>query len=158
MATLDPSILKIEGGISDDVNDNGTLTKYGISQRSYPHLDIRNLTFEQALEIYRKDWWEPLRLNLVVNNGVAHQIFLLAINCGQKPAVKMIQKALNKMGGQLVVDGIIGNFTVTSINTCNNGWLSAEIRVQACKYYLDITDRDKTQVKFFRGWIRRALI
>lgn len=33
-------------------------TKYGISAASYPHLDIINLTREQAHEIYRRDYWQ----------------------------------------------------------------------------------------------------
>jgi lysozyme family protein len=32
--------------------DLGGATKYGISQRAYPSLDIKALTFPQALEIY----------------------------------------------------------------------------------------------------------
>lgn len=33
-------------------------TKYGISACSYPHLDIRNLTPEQADEIFFRDYWQ----------------------------------------------------------------------------------------------------
>ena len=40
-----------EGKISKNENDPGGITKYGISKRAYPHLDIENLTPEQAKEI-----------------------------------------------------------------------------------------------------------
>ena len=50
-------VLKWEGGLSEDLNDPGGLTKYGISQRAYPHLDIKNLTVYNAKEIYYKDYW-----------------------------------------------------------------------------------------------------
>ena len=41
-------ILRHEGGYVDDPVDRGGETKYGISKRSYPDLDIANLTLEQA--------------------------------------------------------------------------------------------------------------
>lgn len=39
------------------VGDPGGETKYGISKRSYPHLDIASLTPAQAEAIYRADFW-----------------------------------------------------------------------------------------------------
>ena len=36
----------------DDPDDPGGLTKYGIDQRSHPNVDIRNLTEEEAKDIY----------------------------------------------------------------------------------------------------------
>jgi len=51
-------VLKHEGGFTPGLlNDPGGATNFGISQRAYPSLDIKNLTREQAIEIYRKDYW-----------------------------------------------------------------------------------------------------
>ena len=50
-------ILKYEGGYVNDPNDLGSETNFGISKRSYPNVDIKNLTKEQAIEIYHRDWW-----------------------------------------------------------------------------------------------------
>lgn len=44
-------------GLVDDPNDPGGLTKWGISQRAHPGLDIRALTRDQAVEIYRTEYW-----------------------------------------------------------------------------------------------------
>lgn len=44
----------------DDPRDPGRLTKYGISQRAHPKVDIRNLTLEQAKEIYYSEYWNKL--------------------------------------------------------------------------------------------------
>lgn len=49
-----------EGGYSFNPADPGGETKYGISKRSYPRLDIKNLTVQQAKLIYYKDYWGPL--------------------------------------------------------------------------------------------------
>ena len=59
-----------EGNYTDDPNDHGNWTggrqgigelkgtKYGISAASYPHLDIKNLTMQQADDIYYRDYWQ----------------------------------------------------------------------------------------------------
>ena len=50
-------VFKWEGGYVNDPRDPGGETNMGISKRSYPHLDIANLTREDAVEIYRRDYW-----------------------------------------------------------------------------------------------------
>lgn len=93
-----PITLNIEGGLSTDRSDPGNYrpngefvgTKFGISALAHPTLDIVNLTKEQALEIYRRDYWQgsgadklPWPLNLLhfdayVQNEVAAREFLAA--------------------------------------------------------------------------------
>jgi hypothetical protein len=51
-------IFKWEGEYVNDPKDLGGETKYGISKRWYPHLDIKNLTRDQASKIYYKDYWK----------------------------------------------------------------------------------------------------
>jgi lysozyme family protein len=48
-----------EGGYSSGYGDPGGETKFGISKRAYPNLDIANLTLEQAKAIYFEDFWTP---------------------------------------------------------------------------------------------------
>jgi lysozyme family protein len=38
-----PYILAHEGGYSNNLNDAGGETNFGITKRVYPHLDIKNL-------------------------------------------------------------------------------------------------------------------
>ena len=45
-------ILSVEGGLVDDPTDPGGLTKFGISQRAYPKLNIRDLTADTAKALY----------------------------------------------------------------------------------------------------------
>jgi lysozyme family protein len=55
-------VIESEGGAryTHYAADPGGATKYGISQRAYPALDIAALTEEQAREIYYRDYWTPL--------------------------------------------------------------------------------------------------
>jgi lysozyme family protein len=79
-----------EGGYVNDPADPGGETKFGISKRAYPHIDIKTLTLEQAKTIYRRDYWAPLQLDVrpwgpalclfdcAVNQGVSRARALLA--------------------------------------------------------------------------------
>lgn len=49
--------LKWEDGYSNDPNDPGGETNYGISKRSYPNEDIKNMTPERARKIYYENYW-----------------------------------------------------------------------------------------------------
>ena len=82
-------VLKWEGGYSNDPNDPGGETKYGISKRSYPHEDIKNMTLERAKKIYYENYWLkvgcdklPFPLNIVV--------FDTAVNMGRSRAGKFL--------------------------------------------------------------------
>ncbi len=46
-----------EGGYVNDPHDAGGETNMGISKRSYPDVDIKHLTREDAEEIYYRDFW-----------------------------------------------------------------------------------------------------
>ena len=54
-------LLADEGGYSHRTRDAGGATRFGISHREYPQLDIKDLTREQATEIYWRDWWCKFR-------------------------------------------------------------------------------------------------
>jgi lysozyme family protein len=82
--------LKWEGNYSNDPNDPGGETKYGISKKSYPTLDIKNLTLEKAKEIYYQNYWLkadcdkiPFPFNITV--------FDTAVNCGVERAKRFYQ-------------------------------------------------------------------
>ncbi|KKK79728.1 hypothetical protein LCGC14_2830570, partial [marine sediment metagenome] len=66
MANFEKSAEKLgifEGGYSNDKNDAGGETNHGISKRSYPELDIKNLTKDDAKKIFKRDFWNPLNLD-----------------------------------------------------------------------------------------------
>lgn len=83
-------VVGIEAGYVNDPKDPGRETKFGISKRAYPSLDIAQLTIEQAKEIYQRDYWTkshcegqtwPWALAIfdcAVNQGLQTALHLLA--------------------------------------------------------------------------------
>lgn len=86
-------LLGHEGGYVNNPADPGGETNWGISKRSYPQLDIKKLTRNQAKEIYRRDFWDRINAG-TLHDGVAHQLFDFAVNSGIETSVRYFQRAL----------------------------------------------------------------
>ncbi len=147
------NIITIEGGYSNTANDAGGRTKYGISERSYPDVDIDGLTKEQARDIYRRDYWRncsslPEEIRFLHFEG--------CVNIGVRSASKLLQKAINNTSDDepISVDGIVGNITIAQANEKSRHLRDALI-VERVKYYLNIVKRKRTQGKFLLGWLNR---
>lgn len=82
-----------EGGYSNNPADPGGETNWGISKRSYPNVDIKNLTRDGAKAIYRPDFWNRIHAD-ELNGGVAFQAFDFAVNSGIETAVRKLQTAV----------------------------------------------------------------
>lgn len=75
------AVIGVEGGYVNNPADPGGETKYGITKRSYPNLDIANLTLDDAKAIYLRDYWSPLNLDSAPYS-VALLLFDAAVNQG----------------------------------------------------------------------------
>lgn len=79
-------VLNHEGGYSNDLADPGGETNFGITKKSYPDLDIKNLTKEEAIKIYRQDYWDASGCD-VLPWPMDMIIFDTAVNCGPTRAL-----------------------------------------------------------------------
>lgn len=91
--TIFSRILGHEGGYVNNPNDPGGETNWGISKRSYPDVDIKNLTREAALEIYKKDFWAPFASGIAYKS-IVYQLADFAVNSGSTTAIRYYQRAL----------------------------------------------------------------
>jgi len=142
-------ILIQEGGYVNDPADRGGETKYGISKRSFPQVDIPSLTVEEAKSLYRETYW---RFESVENQMVANKLLSMAIHMGLSQAVRLLQTIL-----RISSDGQFGPRTLTEVNSMYPSLLLTELRIACAVYYAKIVSRDTSQLKFITGWMRRAL-
>jgi lysozyme family protein len=144
-------IMDLEGG-DKVITDSGGLTKYGVSQKAYPDLDIRNLTFADAAKIFKDDYWDlvhgdelPSPLNVYVVDA--------AYNMGPRTAMKILQRAL----GNVSVDGRWGPRTQSSVTRYGGDekslrWICNVFNQQRCRYYIGVRNFDNDG----DGWYNRV--
>ena len=144
-------VLEHEGGYVNDPKDLGGETKYGITKRFYPDVDIKNLTVEQATEIYKKDYWDRNRVESLPQN-LWHIYFDMCVNMGKRTAVKVLQRAAVNRGKSIEVDGGLGPMTIKALK----GVEIDRVRAYRVKFYVDLITAKPEQEKFFLGWFRRA--
>lgn len=162
MAKFEPAIkvvLKHEKGYSNNPRDKGGETNWGISKRSYPNVDIKNLTLKDAKDIYFRDFWIPVRCGIFDNQLIATKIFDISVNMGKARAIRLLQKSVNAVfrSKKLKVDGKIGYKTLKAANDAVPIELLIEIRAQQAIRYTEIILRDPSQKVFLKGWMRRAV-
>jgi lysozyme family protein len=148
------AVLAHEGGYVNDPLDSGGETNFGISKRSYPHLDIRNLTRDDAKEIYRRDFWEANNFDMIASPKIASKMLDLAVNMGGGRANMILQTAYNEISpDDLDVDGRLGPKSISAVNEHPfPDLLLATLKLKAIAYYLSLRSP-----RFLAGWIKRAL-
>ena len=149
-------ILKHEGGYVNHPADKGGPTKYGITQRTYPDLDIASLTREQAAEIYYRDWYLPLRCDRINDERVALKLLDVAVNMGASRAVRIFQQSLVERGHDIQTTGRINDATIAAANKANPEKLLEVFRRRQADRYRAIIAADPSQAVFERGWMNRV--
>lgn len=102
-------IMANEGGYVNDPADPGGETNWGISKRSYPTADIKNLTREQAKAIYLRDFWTRGQMDQF-DPAIAFQVFDCAVNSGIETAIRLLQRAAG-----VADDGHLGPVSLAAI-------------------------------------------
>lgn len=120
-----------EGGYVNDPRDPGGETKYGISKRAYPTMDIQNLTVEAAKVIYRRDYWDRLQLD-----NRPYGPALCIFDCGVNQGVTLAQRLLNQVATSsqpfiiaFQAERAIRYAMLGSFQTFGRGWMRRLLRV-----------------------------
>lgn len=143
-------ILHHEGGYVNHVSDPGGETNMGICKRSYPDIDIKNLTTEQAKEIYHRDYWKPLKVEFLLDEALALEIFDHGVNAGIGTAAKLAQRLVH-----VPDDGKIGPVTIDHLNASKIS-LVPEYKKLRKQYYVEIAQKNTKLSAFIPGWMNRV--
>ncbi len=169
-----PIILQHEGHFSNDPHDCGGATNFGISLRWLQSIgdldkdnnlvgdlnhdekvdinDIKMLTREDAINLYRTYWWDKYHYEKIVDQQLANKVFDLSVNMGAMAAHRCTQRAIRAVTGKhLVEDGDLGNITLDAINCAAPILLLVAIRCEAAGFY-----RALNKPRYIEGWLNRA--
>lgn len=134
-----------EGGYKNDPKDPGGETNWGISKRSYPDVDIKNLTRSGAKDIYFKDFWKRIDADSLPD-GVVYQLFDFAVNSGIETAVRYLQRAVGAAD-----DGYWGPVSRAKANSMSE----SDIIKLLIAERMDFQTRLKNWPAHGKGWTRR---
>lgn len=167
--------VNIEAGYVNNPNDLGGPTNFGITQATARENgytgDMRNLTRQMALDIYKKGWWDRMRLDRILawNPLLADRMFDFGINAGRANCIKSLQRILNvlnrqgKLYADISADGGIGPATMTALE----GFLKARgldgfnrlmfaLTSHQVAYYTEISEKRVQNEEFTYGWYDRV--
>ncbi len=121
-------VLKWEGGYTYDPDDPGGETNFGITKKSYPALDIKNLTVGQARDIYYRDYWLAVNGDTLVF-PLDFIAFDTAVNCGPGRANKWMSEGKNSVG----------------------------LLMRRLEHYTYLVKLNPKLIRFYVGWVKRVL-
>lgn len=166
-----------EGGYVNDPDDPGGATNFGVTIHTMRRLgldldgdgdvdvqDVKQLTRDQAIDIFVRHYFRQPRIDLLPNPLHA-TVFDMYVNAGAN-AVKILQRLLAEFGEPVAVDGGLGPQTAGATErafTKAGHYLVDAYGIARRDYYFRIGDRRPASRKFARtrrggkgGWIKRA--
>lgn len=167
-----PLTLVHEGGWSDDPEDTGGATKYGVSltfakstrdkmfdkdgDGRITRNDIKLLTKADAAAAFRKYFWnKPYGLDSLDSDKKAYVVFDAAMNNGPANATRFIQRACRTLGYNLEVDGVYGPMTKKALEDAPVDEFCEAFLDYRERFFHAIVKNRPSQKVFLKGWLNR---
>lgn len=153
-------VLGLEGGFSEyDPSTGDPRTNKGVIQEEYnefrkqnnlPNADVKNITTDEALAIYKQNYWDKIQGDKMyaINPKLAILIFDSAVNLGIGGANEVIKKSISTDGNRFD-DTMIEDIIASASDTVDDLF---EKRHQK---YNDIIAKDSVMGKYDKGWTNR---
>src|SRR5215471_7794074 len=148
-------VLAREGGYSNDPDDGGGPTMWGITHRDYDAdrrlrglepRDVRQMAPQERDEIYYRKYWAGAHCD-DLPAGVDYCVFDGSVNSGVAQAAKWLQRALG-----VKVDSHIGDHTVVAAANAD----PHEVIHAICEQRRAFLRSLRNFWKFGKGWLRRV--
>lgn len=162
-----PTLLKFEGGFSDDPFDSGGATNMGITLVTFkrygatllgthPTVEgLRNLTKEQAGKIYKIEYWDTIFGDEISFQPLADIVFDFYVNAGHH-AIELLFNVLNSQGGHFDVRTTLHSAVIDSLRYHDILQVYSEYREGRKGYYRALAHRHPVNRRFLKGWLNRV--
>lgn len=138
-------VFQEEGGYVNDPNDSGGETKFGISKRAHPGVDIKSLTKKTVRPIYL-DYWNEVKADILPPQ-LRLQVFDFGFHAGGTRSIKLLQRLC-----EVKQDGKIGAITLGAAKELS----AIEFCGGRINYYHNLVKRRPKDRRFLKGWIARS--
>ena len=154
---LIPIIKKWEGGYSDNPNDRGGATNSGVTLAVYQSVygksktknDLKKMTNEQWDYIFTKLYWNKWKADEIKNQSIAN----ILVDWVWMSGLGTIKKIQSLFG--LTADGIVGNKTISYINSHDQEEVFNKIWNRRKSFYESLVNNNPSQKVFLKGWMNR---
>ena len=154
---LIPIIKRWEGGYSDNPNDRGGATNSGVTLAVYQSVygknktknDLKKMTNDQWDYIFTKLYWNKWKADEIKNQSIAN-ILVDWIWMSGYGTIKKIQSLFG-----LTSDGIVGNKTISYINSHDQEEVFNKIWNRRKQFYESLVKNNPSQKVFLKGWMNR---
>ncbi|WP_419827648.1 glycoside hydrolase family 108 protein [Sphingomonas sp.] len=163
------SVLRAEGGYSNDARDAGGETNFGITTavaRANGYAGaVKDMPREVARAIYRSRYVVAPGFDkvLALSPDIAAELVDTGVNMGPAIASRFLQRALNALGDeQLLVDGVVGSRAISALSAFvkkrggeGERRLLALLNAEQGMRYLELTEARTANRTFLYGWLAR---
>ncbi len=155
-------VLKFEGGFTDNPNDHGGPTNFGITAADYGQFlgqatpasaeQVRAMTRQEAVEIYRTRYIARPGFGPIADGNLKLVLVDSGVLFGTGRATRWLQQALG-----VAVDGTLGAQTTAALAACADvAKLTRKVLGLRFCAIADIVAANQSQLVFLRGWVNRA--
>lgn len=170
-------VMKNEGGFTDNPNDDGGVTNYGISLRFLKSLpvkklieygvikldrpllvnDVKNLDIPTAKFIYKGEFWDKAPLDKILNSLVCTYTFDMVVNVGLSEAITILQRSTWALDfkDHIPDDGVLGQDTLKKVNMYGS-LLLPSLRSERAGYVRLVSAIHSNDKEFLNGWLDRC--
>jgi lysozyme family protein len=158
MSKTDDIITDIEkaegnGTVTNNPNDKGGRTQYGISEQSNPQAWVDGkVTEAEAREIYYNKYVKFPKFDQITNFNLQAQLIDFGVTSGSFVAIQKLQNIL-----MVPVDGILGPTTFTVLAATDQIKINNELVKARIRMICQIVKKNPSQLEFLLGWCDRAL-
>ena len=172
-------LYKLEFSNENDVLERNATedgwTFMGIYQGAFPQLDLwkvirqkmqqyngdmalvsdmlydNELLEEMTVALYKKEYWDKMKLDEVNSQKIADEIFIFGVNVGLASAIRVAQRACGA-----IADGVLGPKTIKALNEIDEATFDKVFDQLEVNYYAMIVDKNPAKAIYLNGWRNRA--
>lgn len=145
-------ITEREGAATNDPDDSGGRTQFGICERVHPEAWANgDVSRDEARAIYQHTYITQPGFDKIEFAPLRTQLIDFGVNAGPKTATRLLQRLL-----RVHADGVVGPQTLAALTQRNPVEVNNLLVAARESFYYEVVRANPKNKKFLKGWLKRA--